>query len=81
MKRYCGDDRPSNVYWAVGPVQGHLVVRGQVNINVEVRANEWRKVFGHKGSGRWFEDKCFLGLTEQRLEGLTCPQEQHSGWF
>ena len=54
---YCRDDRPRNVYWVIGPVQRHLAVRGQVNINVEVRANEWRKVFGHEGSRRWSEDK------------------------
>ena len=60
----CRDDKPKNVYWVVGPVRGQLVVRGHVNINVEVWASEWRKVFGHEGSGRWSEDKCLLGLTE-----------------
>ena len=58
-----------NVYWAVGPVRGHLIVRGQVNVGVEVRANGWRKVFSHEGSRRWSEDKCFLGLVGQRSEG------------
>ena len=37
---YCREDRPKNVYWAMGPIRGHLVVRGQGNINVEVRASK-----------------------------------------
>ena len=57
LRGYCRDDRPKNVYWVMGHVRRHLAVRGQVNINVEVCANEWRKVFGHEGSGRWSEDK------------------------
>ena len=28
LKGYCRDDRPSNIYWAEGPVQGCLVVCG-----------------------------------------------------
>ena len=37
---YCREDRPKNVYWAMGPVRGHLVVRGQGNVDVEVRASK-----------------------------------------
>ena len=27
LKTFCRDDRSRNVYWAIGPVRGHLVVR------------------------------------------------------
>ena len=33
---YCRVDRPSSVYWTGDPVQGRLVVRGQVNIIIDV---------------------------------------------
>ena len=59
---------PRNVYSTLGPIRGHLVVRKQGNIDIEIRASEWRKVVGPKSSRRWY----ILGLTEQRLEGLMC---------
>jgi len=34
------DDRPSNIYWAGGPVQGCLVVRGWLNAVMEVYVSE-----------------------------------------
>ena len=37
---YCRSDRPSNVYRVMGPVRGYLVIRGQGNIDVEVRASK-----------------------------------------
>ena len=40
----CRNDRSSSVYiyiyWAVGPIRGHLVVRGRVNVITEVRISE-----------------------------------------
>ena len=57
------------------------MVRGQVNVSMEVQVSGWRKGTGHEGSGRWSEDKCLLGLTVQRSEGLTCHQEQRSKHF
>jgi len=53
----CREDRPRNVYWALGLVLEHVVVRGQGNIDIEVQASEWRKVVGRKGSRRWSKDK------------------------
>ena len=61
----------------MGPIREHLVVRGQGNLDIEVRNSKWREVFGHKGSKMWSEDKCLFGLTEQRSERLTCRQQQH----
>ena len=57
LKGYCRKDRPINVFWALGPVRGHLIVKGRGNIDIEVQASEWRKMVGHKGSGKWSEDK------------------------
>ena len=43
---YCRNDRPSYVYIYIyiyrvrGPVLGHLVVRGRVNVSMEVRISE-----------------------------------------
>ena len=36
----CRSDRFNNVYWAMGLVRGHLVVRRQGNIDVEVQASK-----------------------------------------
>jgi len=40
LRGYYRENRVRNVYWAMGPVQGHLVVRGQRNIDVEMRARK-----------------------------------------
>ena len=37
---HCRDDRPNSTYWAEDPVRGHLIVRGQLNVVMEVRINE-----------------------------------------
>ena len=37
---FCRDDRPSSICWAGGPVQGRLVVRGRVNVVMEVGINK-----------------------------------------
>ena len=41
---YCRNDRPSCVcvyiYRVGGPIRGHLVVRGRVNVAMEVRISE-----------------------------------------
>jgi len=37
---YCRDDRPSSICWARDLVQGLLVVRGRVNIVMEVGISE-----------------------------------------
>ena len=60
----CRDDRPRNVYWVVGPIRGHLIVRRRVNVIVERRTSEWSKGSGHEGPGRKSEDKCHLSLTK-----------------
>ena len=52
------------VYWAVGPVWGHLVVWWQVYIYKEVRVSELRTDYGHEGLGRQSEEKGLLDLTE-----------------
>ena len=53
-----------NVYWAVGLVQGHLIVQGQVDVSKEVQISELWKDPGHEGLGKSFEEKCLLNLTE-----------------
>ena len=35
-KLSCRDGRPKRVYWAMGPVRGHLIIREQVNTSVGV---------------------------------------------
>ena len=37
---YCRDDRPSSICWVGGPVRGRLVVRGWVNVVMEVSISE-----------------------------------------
>ena len=44
----CRDERPRNIYWAVGLVRGHLVVRGQVDVSEEVQISELWKVLTMK---------------------------------
>ena len=36
---YYRDDRPKSVCWAADPIRKHLVVQGQVNVDIEVRAS------------------------------------------
>jgi len=67
---YCRDGRPRRVYWAIGPVRGHSILRGRVNASVGVQASEWVKGFGFKVPRSMFEDRFHLGLTGQRSKGL-----------
>ena len=46
------DERPRNVYWAMGLVRGHLTIRGQVDVSEEVQISELWKDSGHEGLGR-----------------------------
>ena len=78
---YCRDERPKNVYWAVGLVQEHLVVRGQIDVGGEVQISELWKDSGYEGLGRQSKEKCLLGITKQMSKRLTCHQEQCSRQF
>ena len=69
----CRVDRPRSICWVVGLVREHLVVRGQVNVDVEGRASEWRKVTGHESSGRWSEDKCLLDFDDAKVKRVDLP--------
>ena len=73
LRDYYRDDRPKSVCWAADPIRKHLVVRGQVNVDIEVRASEWRKVTGHDSSGKWFEDKCLLGFNGVEVRRVDLP--------
>ena len=53
-----------NVYWAVGLVQGHIIVRGEVNVSKKVHISELWKDPGHESLGRSSEEKCLLSLIE-----------------
>ena len=64
MRGYCRDERPMNVYWAVGLVLGHLIVRGYVDVSKEVQISELWKDLGHESLGRSSEEKCLLSLIE-----------------
>ena len=71
LRGYCGDNRPRSICQAVGLVREHLLVKGQVNVDVKMQANEWRKVTGHESSGRWSEDKfliCFDGAKVRKVD-------------
>ena len=48
----CRDEGPKKVYWAIGLVQGHLVVRGRLDLNEDIQISKWWKDFGHKGLGK-----------------------------
>ena len=55
----------------MGPIREHILVQGLVNIDIGVRASEWRKVTGHENSGRWSEDKfliCFDGAEVRKVD-------------
>ena len=66
------DEGTRRVYWAVGLIRGHLVVRGYVGFNGKVPISKLWKDFGRKGSIRLSEDKCLLGQAGQMLEVLVC---------
>ena len=72
-KEQCRDDRCRSVCWAVRPIREHLVVRGQVNVDVEVWASEWRKVTGCVSSRKWSEDKCLLGFDGAEVRRFDLP--------
>jgi len=61
---YCRGDRLSSIYLYIccagGPIRGHLVVRGQVNVIMEVGISEYRKGIGHADPRKKSEEDCFL---------------------
>ena len=69
----CRDSRPRIVCWAVGLIREHLLVREQVNVDVEVRVSEWRKVTGHESSRRWSGDKLLLGFGGVEVRRVDLP--------
>ena len=40
---YCRDGKPKRVYWAMGPIQGHSIVQGQIDVSVGVQDSGWAK--------------------------------------
>ena len=48
----------------MGPVRGHLVIRGQIYVYKEVQVSELQTDYGHQGLRRQSEEKGLLGLTE-----------------
>ena len=48
----CRDEGPKKVYWVVGLVQGHLAVRGRLDLNEDIQISKWWKDFGHKSLGK-----------------------------
>ena len=60
---YCRDGRPRRVYWAIGPVRGHSILRGRVDASVGAQASEWVKGVGFKVPRSMSKDRFHLGLT------------------
>ena len=58
------------MYWTRGPVRGHSVVQGQIDISVEVQDSGWAKGFNFKVPRGMSEDKFHLGLVRQGTRGL-----------
>ena len=48
----CRDEGPRKVYWAVGLVQGHLAIRGRLDLNKDIQISKLWKDFSHKGLGK-----------------------------
>ena len=51
------------------------MVRGQVNISVEVQISGWRKGTGHEGSRRLSEDKCLLDFNGAKVKRVDLPSK------
>ena len=70
LRSYCRDDMPRRVYWVMGLVRGHSIVRGQVDTSVVAQATEWVKGSGFKVPRSMSEDRFHLDLIGQRSKGL-----------
>ena len=57
----------------MGPVREHILVQGLVNIDIGVRASEWRKVTSHESSGRWSEDKFLICFDDAKVRKVDLP--------
>ena len=53
----------------MGPVQGYLNIRGQVDASMGVQESEWAKGSSFKVLGNMSEDRFHLGLIGQRSKG------------
>ena len=69
------------VYWVMGPIRGHSIVRGQVDVSVGLQDITWAKGSSLEVPGSVFEDKFHLDVIGQRSEGLACHQGQRFGQF
>ena len=69
---YCRDGKPRRVHWAIGPVRGHSIVRGQVDKSVGVQDSGRGKGSSLEVPGSMSEDKFHLDVTGHRSKGLAC---------
>ena len=58
------------VYWAKGPIQGHSIVREQVDTSMGVQDTGWAKWSSFKVPRSMFENEFHIGLIGQRSKGL-----------